>query len=104
MLNFRSVASKMTQWWPFCWYARVACATRFACAKRYSVCHYFHLCSFFFFFFFFLSPDRTFLPTCSKMKKTKVVGISLSYRKELGKNIGVPPGTLYTPHLTLIWG
>ena len=54
--------------------------------------------------FFFLSPDRTFSPTYSKMKETKVVGISLSYRKKLRKTIGVPPGTLYTPHLTLIWG
>ena len=54
--------------------------------------------------FFFLSPDRTFLPTYSKMKETKVVGISLIYRKKLGKTLGVPPGTLYTPHLALIWG
>ena len=39
-----------------------------------------------------------------KLSETKVVGISLSNQKKLRKTIGATLGTLYTPHLTLIWG
>ena len=35
------------------------------------------------------------------MKETKVVGISLSYRKKLRKTIGVPPGTSFVSFILL---
>ena len=55
--------------------------------------------------FFLLSFSSPFSAAAySKLMETKVVGISLSYRKKVGKTLGVPPGTLYTPHLALIWG
>merc|ERR1712105_298735 len=81
---------------PHYWYGRVACAVRSNLGY-----HCYHTCS----FFFLLSFRRPYsAASYSKLKGRKVVGISLSDRKKLSKTIGVSPGTLYTPHLALIWG
>ena len=56
----------------------------------------------FFLLFSFSSPFSA--ASYRKLTETKVVGITLSYQKKLRKTIGATLGTLYTPHLTLIWG
>ena len=67
--------------------------------------HCFHTCSSsssFFLLSFFRSPFSA--ASYIKLKKTKIVGISLSDQKKPRKTLGVIPGTLYTPQFALIWG
>ena len=77
---------------------------RALCVATWDTIVFTRVLSFFFLlsFFFFSSPFSA--AAYSKLMEIKVVGISLSYRKKVGKTLGVPPGTLYTPHLALIWG